>query len=229
MRLAYGRLTRILPRAEPLPGDLVVTKTCFCGEQPDEHYVTPATSFLPDAWHQDRVRLGVFRTRKAAVARVWELLAAQGLLSDVAEEGVTTKKGRLLDWQRGHMAEQPFLFRLTFRRHLTEDERPLFERNKSGERKLIRAIELWSGMPKRDARTTARTLIARGEVLVALTQTEIRRTYQSHEMRPATAEVWALVQAWPAEVLPDALGDTRTDIGSIPFMRGAKIAEEGAS
>lgn len=221
MRLSYGRLTRTLPRVEPGSGDLVVTKTCFCGTQPDEHYVTPATSFLPDAWHQERVRLGVFRTRKAAVARAWELLAARRLLAEQGE-----KPGRLLDWQRGRMAEQPFLFRLTFRRHLTEDERPLFARNKSGERKLIRAIELWSGLPKRDARVNVRTLIARGEVLVALTQTEIRRTYQPNEMRPATVEVWALVQATPAEVLPDAVRDERSHIGSLPIPTSWRIAKE---
>lgn len=88
------------------------------------------------------------------------------------------------------------------------------------------AIELWSGLPKRDARINARTLIARGEVLVPLTQTEIRRTYQEPEMRPATAEVWALIQAGPAEVLPDALQDQRSRIGSPPISTGWRIAEE---
>lgn len=221
MRLSYGRLTRSLPKANPTPGDLVVTKTCFCGTQPDEHYVTPATSFRPDAWHEERQRLGVFRTRKAAVAHAWKLLAARNHLA-----GEGAPMGRLLDWQRGHLAEQPFLFRLSFRRHLTEDERPLFGRNKSGERKLIRVIEIWSGLPKRDARINARTLIARGEVLVPLTQTEIRQTYQEPEMRPATAEVWALIQTTPAEVLPDALLDQRSHIGSLPISIGWKLIEE---
>lgn len=221
MRLSYGRLTRSLPKADPTTGDLVVTKTCFCGTQPDEHYVTPATSFRPDARHEERQRLGVFRTRKAAVAHAWKLLAARNQL---AGEGASM--GRLLDWQRGHLAEQPFLFRLSFRRHLTEDERTLFGRNKSGERKLIRAIEIWSGLPKRDARINARTLIARGEVLVALTQTEIRQTYQEPEMRPTVAEVWALIQATPAEVLPDAVRDERSHIGSLPIPTSWRIAEE---
>ena len=88
------------------------------------------------------------------------------------------------------------------------------------------AIELWSGLPKRDARINARTLIARGEVLVPLTQTEIRRTYQEPEMRPATAEVWALIQAGPAEVLPDALQDQHSRIGSLPISTGWKLIEE---
>jgi hypothetical protein len=197
MRLSYGRLTRDLPRAEITPGDLVVTKTCFCGEQPDEHYVTPATSFLPEAWHQERQRLGTFRTRKEAVAHAWKLLALR--------QAAGVEGGRLLDWQRGHMAEQPFLFRLSFKRALTDEEKSLFQRGKLKDRKLILALEKWAGLPKKDARTFARKLIAKGETLIPLTQTEIRATYQPSEMRPAIAEVWSLIQASLADRLPDAL------------------------
>jgi hypothetical protein len=194
MRLSYGRLTRDLPRAEPTDLDLVVTKTCFCGTQPDEHYVTPATSFAADAWHKDRVRLGVFRTRKEAVAHAWKLLALR--------RAAGTEGGRLLDWRRGHMAEQPFLYRLSFKRALTDEEKPLFQRGKLKDRKLILALEKWAGLPKKDARTLARKLIAKGEVLIPLTQTEIRASYQDPEMRPAVAEVWSMIGVSLADSLP---------------------------
>lgn len=203
MRLTHGTLTRRLPRAVVKPGDVVVIKTCYCGSAPDEHFVTPATMESGDDGGIRRLTR-TFKRRRDAVAAAWGVLAQTG--------------GRLLDWQRGTLAEQPYLWRVRLRGELVAAEDwTLFERRKRGERQLIDAISAWAGLPKADARTLARLLIARGGPLYGctgsavypLTQTETRQAMVPLDQRDdATRRVlsaWTLIEASPAETLPAPL------------------------
>lgn len=111
----------------------------------------------------------------------------------------------------GALAEQPYLWRVRFRRELIAvEDRPLFERRKRGERQLIDALVAWASLPKADARTLARLIIARGEALYPLTQTETRQALVPFDEHRAgvtrrVLSAWALIEASPAETLPTAL------------------------
>lgn len=187
MRLTRGCLKRRLPKAVPNELDRIICKTWHCDGTPDEFYVGDLA--YRDGGELHRLS-ATYRRRKDAVAAAWRTMPLGG---------------RLLDTQGGVLAEQPYLFALRFVRRLTEEEKPDFARGKKGERKLVRAIERWCGMPTRDARTWARTLIAHGWAEFPLTQSEIRHTRQPAQMRPAVAEVWALIASSPAEPLPEPL------------------------
>jgi hypothetical protein len=191
MRLIRGKLTRRLPRTEARPEDVTVVKTCHCDGMADEYFVAPAD--LGGAYDAIPRLTHTFRLRRQAVSAAWEILARTG--------------GRLLDYQRGTLAEQPYLWRVVLRRELiSKEEWPTFLRRKPGEQKLIAALVAWSGLPMVDARTLARLLIARGEVEYPLTQTETRQAQRPFEAtRPAVYSSWSRVVVSPAEVVPAAL------------------------
>lgn len=190
MRLSYGKLTRQLPRAVPGPGDVLIAKTCYCGTAPDGFFLAAADRPSPDGGllHLSRV----YQRRREVIAAAWTLLASGG---------------RLLDYQRGVLAEQPYLWRVSFdRSQLGDDLLAVFGRGKRGERWLIEALMVGIGLPKADARGLARTLVARGETSYPLTQTEIRRVQAPIvEQRGRVLSAWALVSLTPAEVLPASL------------------------
>lgn len=195
MRLTHGTLTRRLPRAVVQPGDVVVIKTCYCGSAPDEHFVAPATMESGDDGGIRRLTR-TFKRRREAVAAAWGVLAQTG--------------GRLLDWQRGTLAEQPYLWRVRLRGELVAvEDWTLFERRKRGERQLIDALMAWAGLPKADARMLARLLIARGEAVYPLTQTETRLALAPFDQRDDVTRrvlsAWTLIEASPAETLPAVL------------------------
>lgn len=199
MRLTFGKLTRRLPRATPAEGDVLISKTWYCGTQPDEFYVLDAVRDDAEGFRR-RLSRGHAR-RKDALAVVWDLLAAR-------------PGGRLLDYQRGVLAEQPYLWRVQLKRHLIPvEDRHLFERRKRGECQIIDTLMVWAGLPKADARTLARLIIARGDAVYPLTQTEIRQAQQPMGQREGKGSgvtrrvlsAWTLIEAWPAEVLPTPL------------------------
>ena len=193
MRLTYGKLTRRLPRAVPTTQDVMVVKTYYCGSRPDAFHVV---SVLRDGDDGMRLRLsGGFQRRKDAIRAVWRLMP----------DG-----GRLLDYQRGVLAEQPYLWSVSFRRdRIPVEEQTLFNRRQRGEGWLIAALEAWAGLPRADARTLARLLVAHGSTTYPLTQTETRRALvpmeQREGVRRRVLSMWALLDAYPAEVLPAAL------------------------
>lgn len=172
----------------------MIVKTCYGDSaMADEYYVAPATLGGPFDPIPRLTR--TFRRRRDAVTAAWLLL------------GRTDGRGRLLDYQRGTLAEQPLLWTVRLRRELiSAEERPTFERRKPGERKLIAALVTWAGLPMADARTLARLIIARGEAQYPLTQTEIRQAQRPFEAtRPAVCSSWSRVVVSPAEVVPAAL------------------------
>lgn len=78
-----------------------------------------------------------------------------------------------------------------------------------GEGWLIATLEAWAGLPRADARTLARLLVAHGSASYPLTQTETRMALvpmeQREGVRRRALSMWALLEAHPAEVLPAAL------------------------
>lgn len=193
MRLTYGKLTRRLPRATPTEADVMVSKTYYCGSQPDAFHVV---SVLRDGEDGMRLRLsGGIQKRKDAIRTAWRLMP----------EG-----GRLLDYQRRVLAEQPYLWVVTFKRDLIPvEDRTLFNRRQRGEGWLISTLETWAGLPRPDARTLARLLVAHGSASYPLTQTETRRALVPLDAREGVTRralsMWALLDAHPAEVLPAPL------------------------
>jgi len=205
VRLAHGRLTRRLPRAEAGTADVRVARLDHGDGTVEGYVVQPA---LVTRWDEPTPRLSrPFQRRRDAVAEAWRLLKGTA--------------GRLLDTQRGVLAEQPFRWRLRLRRPLTAEERPVFARGRSGERKLVRALVAWAGLPTQDARRTVRELVACGETLCALTQTEIRHAWTPPALPPATAEAWALVEASPLDPLPSLLRPSEALVTHTPPLSNA--------
>lgn len=189
MRLSRGSLKRVLPKAEPMEGDRQVFKTCYCGAAPDEFYVTsPHASRL--AGPAGAIpRLSQTYTRRCdAVAEAWRQVAASG--------------GRLLDYQRSTLAEQPFWVRLSMVGVLPE-ERVYYSRGMAGERHLVNGLHQWCGAPRREVLKWVRALTARGHAEYPLTQTEIARTSEPQVFRAAVAHALIPVLAGISEPCPE--------------------------
>lgn len=191
MRLTFGSLTRRLPRAVAHDADVMVVKTCYCGTQPDVFYVRVAKVAWPFNDEAAKLSRG-FRSRREAMATAWSICARTG--------------GRLLDYQRGTLAEQALCWTVTLDRDGLDPA--LLGRRALGERHLIDLCAAWAGLPVADARTLARSLIAHGHARVALTQSESRMALRtrspdaSRARKLDLADLWRRFSAHPAERLP---------------------------
>lgn len=212
MRVTFGKLTRSLPRVEPQPDDVVIANTFDEAGNADGFFVAPAVHL--GHWTEPTLHLSrVTRTRKRAVQDAWALLALRG-------------QGRLLDYQRGRLAEQPFLW--SVRLVASPEIRTRFKDfavRTSARENLARALAVWSGMPRKDARQAARDLVCRGgHLTLALTQTECRTAlHVTPEMRPNVKAVWALLQVTPIDVLPEVVRRPPAVVPESPALLNPRI------
>lgn len=192
MRLPWGKLTRKMPRATAATADVVLARTCGPDGRYDGWFVAPAIS---GSWNEPIPRLSpTVRTRKQALALAWDLAGRRG--------------GRLLDHQRGVLAEQPIRWEV----ELDVDEQAWgayhgFGRGTAPRRWLITAIQAWCGMSGADARWAVRQIMEGHRcALIPLTQTETARALGPvQKMTPRTSEAHGLLRFTPADPLPTHL------------------------
>lgn len=196
MRLPWGRLTRKMPRATATDADVVLARTCGPDGSFADWFVAPA---IVAAWNEPTERLSpTVRTRKEALDLAWSLSGKRG--------------GRLLDHQRGTLAEQPIRWSV----ELVADEQTWgayhgFEKGSAPRRWLMAAIQTWSGMTPQDARWSVRQIMeGHRRATLPLTQTEtVIALGPRAPMRPKVAAVFDLLLFGQVDVLPQHLSRLR--------------------
>lgn len=200
MRLPWGKLTRRLPRTVAQLEDVTLGRTYDDDGNAAAWFVAPA--LMVWAWHEPTPRLSpVVRRRKDAVALAWDLAGARG--------------GRLLDYQRGTLVEQPLRWEVK----LCLDEATWaayqgFAKRSAPRENLARALAGWAGFGRQDARWALSELLhahaQRRAAVLPLTQSETRSALQPPQgLRPRVAELWALLRVSPLDLLPAHLAAPR--------------------
>lgn len=185
MRLPWGSLTRRLPETVAQPEDVVI------GHVDDEGwYVAPASQ--PGAlWSESILLTEILPTRKAAREAAWRLAGLRG--------------GRLLDYQRSTLAEQPLRWEVTV--HASPEQLVRldhFEKGSNAREHLSRALAVRFGMNHADACWASEQVVrGHGRAQLPLTQSEIKRAaLPMAPMRPITEIVFGLLRFARVDVHP---------------------------